>query len=1103
MGNDLDKPFNPTCRWYKQMNINNNIKIHIPLSINDSFHIENTKLTNPNVNEIILPSSKDKINIHEQLYYPFNNNDADITTTLPLSYENITQTQKDKIVFRIDRFSIKHNTFTNIKQEVYDICPKVKLFYYRTLFHEVTIDLNDEFIIAFVNHIELLPEELCDFFNNKLIEHLVNYRHIKKDIFNFEKLIQIVKSDFQMNYNLFNYVRVYMKFISRDNFVGIIAKMLSEEGELYSYLSQPNQHIYICFFYLIVLYIMSKRTYHNNTDNCIYMLIPHDYLDIRNTFHIGNIITNEMNFISCTKSIEYINSLCNNNDNVSILEIQCLERNEKYSYLNSNEFDLSRISLFKKEKEVIIKPLSYFEINDININDNTNSLYIKCTMLSNFYSQLLMANLSSEMKIKLGVCDDNFILNNNNNSIIDEQVDLTKICSITFNNKTHIMNNSFNLGCMKNLYSLDISNSNINDNDLIYLTPYILNLTNLKYLNLSQNCLTSVSISFFVETFKMLTNLEMLNLNQNELCDEGIIELSSQIENLKRLKHLSLVYNKIKYYGLMSLSKKLPLLKRLTHLNLSSNFIFYEEMNSFITSMNNLPLLTYLNISNNQIMSDGLVLISNKLNKMNNLQYINISENCIKTKGFIAFTENIKHCPNLKSLILYGNQIGANGIQSLVDNLHYVNKLRELNIGFNILGDNEIKILSEGLIHIPYIQIINLRENSITKDGVKCLLLYCSVLKYLHTLDLSWNQIEGCSCFYDFKDVVKNVNVLTYIKLENNPIKPADYKTLLHLLKGIEPSWYLNKENYIKKNNEIDYENIISKYIEKTGCSKIEELIITNKNISLLSNLHEYMNLKSLNISKQKLGLHSLNNNNLLTNLLSIGNNLLHLNLKGNNLNNEGIQLISTNLFDTLINIQTLNLSDNNISYEGISVFSENYYKIKSTLKCLNLNSNLLNDDGIACLSKCDFANIEIIKLKRNNIGMDGIAHFIMLFVYMHCLVRLDLNENNLGSDGISLLTKKLNELKLLRRLNVAKNKIKDDENVMKSFCDVIGKMVYLEKMFIGGNEIGDCGGGELLKYLMRSNVVKEMEIGGNMFSGGLERKFRLLAEEKQIKIDI
>ena len=67
MGNDLDKPFNPTCRWYKQMNINNNIKIHIPLSINDSFHIENTKLTNPNVNEIILPSSKDKINIHELL----------------------------------------------------------------------------------------------------------------------------------------------------------------------------------------------------------------------------------------------------------------------------------------------------------------------------------------------------------------------------------------------------------------------------------------------------------------------------------------------------------------------------------------------------------------------------------------------------------------------------------------------------------------------------------------------------------------------------------------------------------------------------------------------------------------------------------------------------------------------------------------------------------------------------------------------------------------------------------------------------------------------------------------------------------------------------
>ena len=183
------------------MYINNNIKIHIPLSINDSFHIENAKLTNPNVSEITLPSSKDKINVQEQLYYPFNNNDTDITTTLPLSYENITHTQKDKIVFRIDRFSVKHNTFTNIKPEVYDICPKVKLFYYYTLFHEVTIDLHDEFIIAFVNHIELLPEDVCEFFSTRLVEHLVSYRHIKKDIFNFEKIIQIIKSDFQMNYN--------------------------------------------------------------------------------------------------------------------------------------------------------------------------------------------------------------------------------------------------------------------------------------------------------------------------------------------------------------------------------------------------------------------------------------------------------------------------------------------------------------------------------------------------------------------------------------------------------------------------------------------------------------------------------------------------------------------------------------------------------------------------------------------------------------------------------------------------------------------------------------------------------------------------------------
>ena len=97
--------------------------------------------------------------------------------------------------------------------------------------------------------------------------------------------------------------------MDRFNFVEIIAKMLSEEGDLYSMISEPLAHIYLGFFYLIILYIMSKRSYHNVSDKYIYMAMSKDYLDMKETFIIGNIISNKKNFISCTKSYDIIKSI--------------------------------------------------------------------------------------------------------------------------------------------------------------------------------------------------------------------------------------------------------------------------------------------------------------------------------------------------------------------------------------------------------------------------------------------------------------------------------------------------------------------------------------------------------------------------------------------------------------------------------------------------------------------------------------------------------------------------------------------------------------------------------------------------------------------------
>ena len=1107
MGNDIDKP-NMNNRYFKPIPINDSITLYTPLSLNDMCNIENAKCTNPSITEIKLQSN-DKINIMNHIYYPYLNNDNEITTTIQLKYDNL-ETNHYLKVFRTERFSINNNnSFSLIQPNTYETCSQVKLFYYRDLFEEVSIDLNDEFIISFTNHVELLPIFLHDYFTTKIKTHLTKTRKIKESIFDFEKMKQILKNDFTMHYNLFNYIRTYFKIMDRFNFVEIIAKMLSEEGDLYSMISEPLAHIYLGFFYLIILYIMSKRSYHNVSDKYIYMAMSKDFLDMKETFIIGNIISNKKNFISCTKSYDIIKSIVmNSNNDLNIIEIKCSEPNYKYPHLINGNFDLSRFSVFNTEFEVMLKPYSYFEINEIDIIDDTKSLFIKTTLKTNFYNELLLSNqLSQNMKNKFGVCD------NVNDNIEHKYNDVTiqSLCAITFNTVAHIKVNTMHLGCMKNLYSLDISNTNINDNDLINLTPYILNLTSLKYLNLSQNSLTKVSISFFVNSFKMLKNIEILNLNQNELSDDGIIALSSQLEQLKKLNTLSLMYNKIKSNGLVSLCKKLSLLTKLTHLNLSANFILYEEIEPFITTLNNLSSLLYLNIANNQIMSDGLVLISGKLHKMPQLQYVNISENCIKSKGFISFAENMKYCPNIHTLVFYGNQIGYDGMKAIVNNLYTIPKLRELNIGFNLIGDDELKMLAKEIGSVPLLEVLNLRENVIGNEGIKYLLYFVAIkpLKYLEMVDFSWNQItytnggkSACvNSINDFSQIIKITKSFMNIQLENNPIQLNDYCNLLYILKSIEPSWTYSKGNYTKKHSLPDYDDIVHKYIEHTSNNSIKQIKITSKNINVINTLNEFTNLNELDISSQKIGMKGMQT--LCKHLVIIGNSIKTLNLSGNEIGDDGFKLLIVNCFDKLKKIKALNLRENKISNESMIIFSDNYYKIQRTLKYLNLSWNRLSNEGMLSLSKCDLSRIEVLKIRENEIGVDGITHLTSSFNKMSNISVLDLCWNNITSNGIEVLCKELSHLKSLKQLNISKNGI-TEANVIEMLCNVLIQLRSIEILSLNENNINNDCIEIIMKYISNENCsLKTLNISNNNFTVDCKSKLKLTCEQKQININI
>ena len=189
-----------------------------------------------------------------------------------------------------------------------------------------------------------------------------------------------------------------------------------------------------------------------------------------------------------------------------------------------------------------------------------------------------------------------------------------------------------------------------NTNELTNFPDAILQLTNLKILNLSHNPITSIP-----EAIGQLSNLTELTL-----LDTQITSIPEAIGQLSNLTRLDLSYNKI-----TSIPDALGQLSNLTSLSLSSN-----QIACIPEAIGQLSNLTELCIRSNQIACipeaigqlskltriilcyNHIAQISEAVGQLSNLTLLNIRDNQIT---FIP--EAIAKLSNLKALILSNNQI--------------------------------------------------------------------------------------------------------------------------------------------------------------------------------------------------------------------------------------------------------------------------------------------------------------------------------------------------------------------------------------------------------------------------------------------------------------
>ncbi len=280
-------------------------------------------------------------------------------------------------------------------------------------------------------------------------------------------------------------------------------------------------------------------------------------------------------------------------------------------------------------------------------------------------------------------------------------------------------------------------------NKLTKFPDVVLQLTNLKILNLSRNQITSIP-----EGIEVLSNLIRLSLSENQ-----ITAIPDAIGKLSNLRFLNLSENQI-----TAIPDAISKLSNLTQLDLCSN-----QITAIPDAISKLSNLTQLYLSNNQITK-----IPEAIAQLSNLTYLYLSDNQI-TK----IPEAIAQLSNLIRLYLFKNQITAipeaicqlsnltqlnldsNQITAIPEAIAQLSNLPQLDLSFN-----QITLIPEAICQLSNLTQLDLSDNQITAIPEAI-----GQLSNLRVLYLDHNQITV------IPEVIAQLSNLRQLNLDSNQIK--------------------------------------------------------------------------------------------------------------------------------------------------------------------------------------------------------------------------------------------------------------------------------------------------------------------------------------------
>lgn len=369
--------------------------------------------------------------------------------------------------------------------------------------------------------------------------------------------------------------------------------------------------------------------------------------------------------------------------------------------------------------------------------------------------------------------------------------------------------------------SLDLSNKNLNDDDIKVL---------IKHLNRS-SC------------------IRQLNLSNNQITDQGAIILAEYLRN-HQLTGLDIQNNKIGAAGAKALALALEKHVSLKTLLMGYNHVTDEGAKQFGYMLRENKKLRLLALENNEISDAGASELAQGLNKNASLKGIYLAKNNIGDRGLAVLVRMLWHNERLQILDLQWNSFGVSGVNELAIMLGKNKTLTSLGIDANTIGDDGVKLIATALENNTSLRRISLGNNKVSDVGAGVIAKMLSNNSTLTHVNLDCNQIGdiGAVALANARTITGNTT-LTTCNLNGNPISEEarhalqwahDSISIYNYLKNsIERNLLINLINGTYRSDQLVLENFdhCNKYIVSllkcvTRCSSIKKLDLSSLSLS-------------------------------------------------------------------------------------------------------------------------------------------------------------------------------------------------------------------------------------------------------------------------------